>query len=506
MRLIESISPLEVRAGTRLASALAGFALILLASGLWRHKRTAWGLTLVVLALSTVSHLAKGLDYEEAFMAFAIGLALFLSRKYFQALSDTPTLKRGFIILGIALVFTLVYGSVGFYFLDRHFAAHFNVLDASSQTIRMFTSFTDPGVIATTRFGRYFTNSIYVIAICTLGYAFFALLSPVIVHNPAVALDRKRAEEIIRNYGRTVLARFCLFPDKHYYFSPGGSVIAYVSKARSALVLGDPIGPHHDLPETVRGFRNLCFQNDWTFAFYQTLPDYLAVYHAEGLHAIKIGEEAIIPLASFTLQGGAMKSIRTNVNKLTHLGWKSETFSPPHPAVVLSELRSVSSEWLAARKSKEMRYSMGWFDEDYLNTTPVIAIRNETGLIMAFANIVDEYNHREAAVDLMRHCTGALPGTMDYLFSEMLQYAKSCGYERFNLGLSGLAGVGNTSADPIIEHAMHYLYENVKTGYNFKGLHHFKDKFNPIWEPRYLVYAYPASLPQLAVALAQVSA
>jgi phosphatidylglycerol lysyltransferase len=153
-----------------------------------------------------------------------------------------------------------------------------------------------------------------------------------------------------------------------------------------------------------------------------------------------------------------------------------------------------------------MKYSMGWFDETYLNTTPIVAIRSETGTIMAFANIVDEYTNREAAVDLMRYRSAAPPGTMDFLFSVMLQYARDCGYERFNLGLSGLAGVGITPDDPIIEHALHYLYENVKTGYNFKGLHNFKEKYKPTWEPRYLIYTSPAALPELAVALAQVSA
>ncbi|MGE5072682.1 MAG: hypothetical protein ACM3MF_04570, partial [Anaerolineae bacterium] len=69
LRLLEAYSPLQVTHGGHLTSALAGFALLLLASGLWRRKRVAWLLTLLVLLGSIVTHLLKGLDYEEASLA-----------------------------------------------------------------------------------------------------------------------------------------------------------------------------------------------------------------------------------------------------------------------------------------------------------------------------------------------------------------------------------------------------------------------------------------------------
>jgi phosphatidylglycerol lysyltransferase len=504
-RILADFSPLEVQSGIRIASALAGFALILLASGLWRHKRNAWLLTLVVLVISIVSHIGKGLDYEEALLAFAIGIVLVFFRNHFQARSDTPTVKRGLFIVCAAILFTLVYGATGFYFLDRHFSIHFNIFEACSQTIRMFTSFDDPGLIVTTRFGRYFADSIYVIGASTLGFGLLALLAPVFIRNPASLSDRERAEKIIQDYGRTVLARFCLFPDKQYFFSTGGSVISYVLQSRTVLVLGDPIGPADDTQNAIAGFRALCLHNDWIFSFYQTLPDYIDFYRKEGLRSIKIGEEAIINLDTFTLQGGEMKSIRTNVNKFNRLGWKSEIHNPPHGSKFISELQEISTEWLISQKGSEMKYSMGWFDEGYLNSTTIITIQNELGKIMAFANLVDEYQNRELAVDLMRHRINSPTGTMDFLFSVIIQYAKNVGYSQFNLGLSGLAGVGETQQDPLIERALHLIYKNVHTSYNFRGLHSFKEKFNPDWQPRYLIYPATAYLPQIAIALAQVS-
>jgi phosphatidylglycerol lysyltransferase len=117
--------------------------------------------------------------------------------------------------------------------------------------------------------------------------------------------------------------------------------------------------------------------------------------------------------------------------------------------------------------------------------------------VSAFANIVPEYQRNEITIDLMRHRPQAEAGTMDFLFISLLEWAKTQGYETVSLGLSPLSGVGQSQDDPNVERALHYIYKNVNQFYNFKGLHAFKEKFHPCWQPRYLVYHNPASLPAL---------
>jgi phosphatidylglycerol lysyltransferase len=124
---------------------------------------------------------------------------------------------------------------------------------------------------------------------------------------------------------------------------------------------------------------------------------------------------------------------------------------------------------------------------------------------VAFSNLVEEYQNRELAVDLMRHTHEMPAGTMDYLFVNLLLEAQQRGYQTFNLGLSGLAGVGESKGDTAIEHAMHFIYTKVNTSYNFKGLHSFKEKFAPHWSPRYLIYPSLTHLPVIALALNDVS-
>src|SRR5581483_10655856 len=96
LRLLEKYSPLQVTHGGHLTSALAGFALLLLAASLWRRKRVAWLLTVLVLIASIITHLLKGLDYEEATLAFVLLMILIAGRSHFHARSDPPRFVRDF--------------------------------------------------------------------------------------------------------------------------------------------------------------------------------------------------------------------------------------------------------------------------------------------------------------------------------------------------------------------------------------------------------------------------
>ncbi len=503
--LIESLFPLQVRAGTRLATALAGFALIVLASGIWRGKKAAWWVTVAVLLASTAGHLIKGFDFEEASLAAVLLLGMLIFRQRFQAGSDAPTVSRGLRTLLIAFAFTLVYGMAGFYLLDRHFAVRYNLWQAAYQTLRMLTSFTGPAMPAATLFGRYFVDFIYLVGIGTTGYALLALLAPVLQRQKPGISEKQRAAAIVDKSGRTILARFCLLPDKQYFFSPGGSLITYAYANRTAVVLGDPVGPEEDGLAAVQAFQEYCFHNDWLLTFYQTRSETLPIYHTAGMQSLKIGEEALVDCTAFSLKGSEMKPVRNAASKMERMGFICQVYHPPHPPALIDPMKQISDGWVQAHGGKEMKFSLGWFDPAYLNATDVVTVQDAGGKVIAFANLVEADQKRELGVDLMRHAEEMPAGAMDFLFSGLILEAQKQGYLRFNLGLSGLAGVGEHHQDPVIERALHYIYTHVHTAYNFKGLHSFKQKFSPDWSPRYLIYPNLASLPVIAAAINEVS-
>ena len=501
LALLKQVLPLEVRHGSHLAAALAGFALLLLAEALFRRKQVAWLLSTIILAVSAVSHLLKGLDYEEASLAAGLMVILLVNRHHFHAYSDLPSVKRGLLILLAAVGFTLVYGTTGFYVLDRHFKVIYDFAPALRQTFVMFTQFYDPGLEPLTGFGRFFGDSIYMVAAGTVFFSLVMLIRPVLVRQPATAFERARALEVVKAFGHTSLARMTLFADKHYFFSQGGSMVAYVPKGRVALALGDPVGPSQDRPAALDEFTRFCARNDWFPVFYQALPDDIGLYQARGMESLLIGQEAVVDLSAFTLEGKAGKDFRTALNKMDRLGFTAEVHPAPITDALLHELRAISDEWLMNMHGREIHFATGWFDDDYIRSTPVITVKGPDGVISAFANIISEYQSREMAVDLMRRRQQVEHGSMDFLFIKMLQWAKEQGAESFSLGLSALSGLDQAAENLATERALNYIYENVNRFYNFKGLHAFKQKFSPQWQARYLVYPGLASLPAIRTAL-----
>ena len=498
--LLKDIFPFEVRAGSHIFAAVTGFILLTLASRLLRRKKVAWILTVILLLISIASNLIKGLDIEESLLSAGLLILLIIMRKSFTAQSDRPSIAQGVRVLLGSLIFTLAYGMTGFFLMNKQYSVQFDLPTAFNQTLAIFFTADNAGLEPTTRFGRFFVNSIYIVGASTLTYAIWMLLRPVLLLSAATETERQQAREIIEQYGHSSLARFCLLPDKSYYFSPSKTVIAYVAKGKSAIALGDPIGSPEDLKDALIGYKEFCAKNDWYPAFYQTLPENLDIYRSLGWRTLKIGEEAIIDLKTFTLEGKAGRHLRPSINKFQKLGYRVKFYQPPISDDLLTELKTISDEWLQEVEGAEKQFSLGWFDRDYLRDCSIAVVELE-GLALAFANVVPEYQINEITIDLMRKRTNTEKGIMDFLFISMFWHYKEAGYDSFNLGLSALSGVGETKDSPRLEKGLNYLYEHLNRFYNFKGLHRFKEKFSPQWSARYLIYPSLPTLPDVVVSL-----
>ncbi|WP_052055398.1 phosphatidylglycerol lysyltransferase domain-containing protein [Myxosarcina sp. GI1] len=445
VELIRQIYPFEVRAGSHIFAAVSGFILLTLASRLLRRKRVAWLLAIILLAISIVSHLLKGLDVEETIPAAILLILLLLLRQQFTARSDRPSIAQGVRVLIGALVFTLAYGTAGFFLMKEQYTTQFDLPAAIVQTLAIFFTVDNAGLEPATRFGRFFISSIYIVGASTLSYACWMLLRPVLLRTTATDEELQQAQKIVEQYGSSSLARFCLLPDKSYYFSSTEkSVIAYVAKGKGAIALGDPIGATENIKDAVIDYQEFCASNDWYPAFYQTLPDYLDIYKAVGFKTLKIGEEAIVDLNTFTTQGKAGKNLRLALNKFSKLGYQVKFYQPPISDELLTELKTISDEWLNMMEGSEKRFSLGWFDRDYLRESEIATVETDTGKINAFANVVPEYQKNEITIDLMRRRAEIERATMDFLFISMFLHFKERGYEAFNLGLSALSGVNGS--------------------------------------------------------------
>ena len=152
---------------------------------------------------------------------------------------------------------------------------------------------------------------------------------------------------------------------------------------------------------------------------------------------------------------------------------------------LLDELEAISAAWLAHKHTREKRFSLGCFDRAYLSRTPVAVVRR-AGRIVSFANVWAPDAKAEMSIDLMRSADDAPPGVMDFLFIELMLWGRAQGFDWFSLGMAPLSGFEVHRFAPLWNRIGALLFRHGEHFYNFQGLRAFKEKFDPVWEPRFL--------------------
>jgi phosphatidylglycerol lysyltransferase len=505
--VLREVFPLEFLHISRFLALLAGLALAVSSLNIFKRKKRAYILVMFLSGLSAVFHLTKGLDYEEAAASLVLMAVLFLSRRRFRIKSSVPDLRSILPRLAMAFGAALLYGTFGFWLLDSSdFGITFSVGDGIRRTLAALAFNSDPALVARTRFAAWFLDSFDLISIAALVYALYSLFRPVFYRLRTLPQERARAAEILEAYGRSSLDPFKLAADKTYFFSPsGGTFLAYRMAGSFAVVLADPVGPEAEIAAIIRSFEEHCQDNDWKLAFYQTLPDFLPLYLRSGFKKMKVGDDAIVDLEDFRLDGKRMKHIRHAVNQFEKAGIRAVYHDPPIPDEIMAGLRDVSDDWLRIPGRRERGFTVGVFSEDEVRPTPVFAAVQGDGRILAFMNIIRSYAPGETTIDLMRHRRDAPHGIMDSLFVQLFERQKAGGFKRFSLGLAPMAGFREGEEAGAEERAVQYFLQRSDFLFSYSGLAEYKAKFATHWEPRYAIYRNVLDLPRLAVALIRVS-
>ncbi len=507
IELLRRIFPLEFIRLSRSATLLIGFTLVVASLNIYRRKRLALWLVAALAILSVGFHLAKGVDYEEASLSLALLIALILTRGSFTVRSRRPNWRGALQRVAIAGAVALAYGIAGFWFLEpREFGLDFDWRESIHYTLEFLSLRGDPTLPPHTRYAEWFLNSLYLMTSAAFVYSLYAVFRPVLYRFRTHPHEIERAHQILAVYGRSSQDFFKARPDKSFFFSAGGDCfLAYRVGGSFAVVLGDPAGPEPAIEGIVRDFTRFCEDNGWGVAFYQTMPDFLDIYRRLGLKKLKIGEDAIVDLAQFTLQGKAAKEFRSKVTQLEKSGVHTHYYEPPISAETMAQIRKVSDEWLQLPGRRERQFTLGMFDDEYLRSTPIVTAEDADGRVLAFVNLIPSYRKGEATIDLMRRRTQAPNGIMDYLFVKVFLRNQEQGCERFNLGMAPMSGFHNREEATPEERAIHAFFQHLNFLFSFKGLLAYKAKFASVWEPRYLIYRSILDLPRVAIALSTVS-
>lgn len=315
-------------------------------------------------------------------------------------------------------------------------------------------------------------------------------------HKIGVPLDDERVLAILNRYGGNVDSQLAFLGDKAIYFYNDGEedtvFFQFVTYNNKCIVMGDPAGKQEDFQAAIQQF--LDDADRWCYQpiFYETNEASVITLHEMGYDFIKMGEQALVDLDTFTTAGKKMKGTRSTINKITKAGYQFEVLQPPFDEDLMVTLQEISDYWLKGRKEKG--FSMGFFSESYLQRAPIAVVKDPDGKIVSFANFMPTYSKSVGTIDLMRHGKDAPSGSMDFLFANLFEYMKERGIQYFDLGMAPLSNVGLSKRSFMQERVAHLVYEFGARFYSFQGIRDYKEKYSPKWISRYTLYPRKAWL------------
>lgn len=505
VRLLREFLPLETIHVSNYMVFILGLLAIITSAFLFRGLKNAWRFAIVLAILSLIGNLTKAFDYEEASVAFLALLVLWFTRKQYYIKHNKQLQRFGIETSLIILGSVIVYGVIGFYFLDkRHFGIDFSLFESIKHTFLNFILLDVDSLQARTRFGTVFLDTIHISGIVSIGLLFYALIKPYFIAVKQDDDDFVKAKEIIEKFGSSPVDYFKISEDKLFYFGDQvEGLVSYRVAGSYAIVLDEPVcaGPKEKLT-LLEEFEGFCIESGLKSAYYRVEENSLNLFSEIGKKSLIIGQEAVIDVQQFTLEGKDKKSMRNGLNSIVKKGLKSVVYQPPIKDGLLQKLKFVSNEWLTDTNREEIVFTQGMFEWEKLKQQTIITVENDDEQVFGFLNIIPDYAPDEATYDLIRKTGDAPGGVTDALIVALIDYCKFKKIRYLNLGLAPLSGIDQGKGLP--EKTLKFAYEKFQQFRHYRGLRDFKEKFSPRWSNKYLIYENHYDLISLPKALNKV--
>ena len=482
MRLIQ-FTPVYLIEASHFLSSIAGLALVMLAFGLRARLDAAWAATMSVLILAATLALLKGFNWEETAMLLGVAILLAPFRGAFPRVSRLTRMEitPGWLIsASCAVLGAGLLGLWSFQHMDYTEVPLWKVMvDAdAARAIRAWAG------AATALFGF------------GLWRLFASAATPPVVGEADPDFERVRAI-LAKAEVAEPASNLALLGDKRFLFSASGdSFLMFGVRGRTWVALGGTVGRREERLELLWRFRELADAHAARPGIYglgaEDLPDIVEL----GFSIQKVGESAAVPLETFSIEGRKRGNLRRAWRKAGEEGATFEIVQGDAVEALLPQLQAISDDWLSHHAGGEKGFSMGGFWPGYIAEFPVAVVRVD-GIAVAFATLWTTAARTAFSMDLMRYSNEAPKNIMDYLFVELIAWGQAQGYEAFEFGMAPLAGLDDRPLAPIMSRVGNLLFERGEEIYNFQGVRRYKDKYDPLWQPRYIAAPHKWAIPLL---------
>ncbi len=464
---------------------------------LFRRRRGALVVAIVLLVALSVLNLAKGLDFEEAAWSLGAAALLWWGRDSFYVRHDPVSLRSALWRVPAVVVGTAVLAVAAVAAATPWHTSFGTILRSTGDVVALQR----PPVAFRDELGHLpqAIELLVALALLTIAYLIFRpLAAPRALPDARV---RTLARDLVFAHGRDTLAFFKLRRDKHYLFSADRSAfLGYRIENGVMVVSGDPVGPPDSVRALVAEAVHFAERRGLKLAAVGVGEPSLAVWQDAGARAFYIGDEAIVETKAFSLEGRPIRKVRQSVSRLEHAGYTVELcrIAELDPRT-LAELERISARWRCGAAERGFSMAMDSLAGETGGSLVVLA-RDGDGAARGFLHFVPTFGRQAVSLSFMRRDPETPNGLMEFLVARSIELLRDRGVDEVSLNFAAFARVMHSPRGRLDR----ILGRAVALGnpyFQIESLYRFNAKFFPRWEPRYLVYEGALGLPRAALAV-----
>lgn len=475
-------------------SFMLGMLMLLLAYSLYKRVRNAWFVEVIVLVATLVLQVIRlhRFTVPIVIVELFVLVVLLASYKDFLRLPNRVTLKWAFIFIGASFALLLVNASFGLYIMRGHINDIHTIYNALLSSINLLI-FMDTSVLdIKNNLGQIYADSLIIINWICIFASVVLLMKPLVFDYIHDKHDKEKVRSIVLKYGQNPMSYLSLENDKRYFFSKmGEGVCSYTIVGKVLVCCGDIICDQKDGFIFLTELIEFAKQNGWDLLLLNVTNYFLELYRMAQFGILKYGEDACFKLSEYSLSGGKVAKVRAAINHANRNGIFVKEYQPliSRDLSIEKEIMEISENWLQNKKNPEMHFMLGSIGlENPLDRRYFYAKSNDDKML-GFVVFLPYLNGLSYLAEVTRRKSDAPQGVMEKIIYEAFQTMKEEGVQLVNMGLSPLYNID--SGNGFNEKLFAYIYDNMNEAFDFKALHHAKEKYAPTdWENRYLVY-YP---------------
>jgi lysyl-tRNA synthetase class 2 len=489
-----------------------------------RRKRAAWILNLVVSGLF-LALFGFAMSFQEIrqypqnwislVLTAAFVAALVVGRREFYAKGDRSNPRLAAVVaVGGTLAASLLAGLLVTVTNQAHDASRSTFVERWRYGAFRLVSIAAPENrfpgIWTPNWVNVVINVLSTVLVLAVFYAAFRSRRAV---DPLTEDDEKKLRALLERQGeRDSLGYFALRREKSVVWSPTGkAAVAYRVVGGVSLASGDPIGDPEAWPGAIEPWLAEARVHGWIPAVMGASEEAGTVYARHGLDALELGDEALVEVAEFTLEGRAMRTVRQAYNRVKRAGYTVRIRRHEDiPAEEMAYLLKRADDWRDGATERGFSMALGRLGDPDDGRCVMLECRDsgdgeEAGELRAVLSFVPWGPHG-LSLDLMRRDRDSDNGLMEFMVIELLRRAQEIGITQVSLNFAMFRSVfergARIGAGPVLR-LWRSLLSFFSRWWQIESLYRANAKYRPIWEPRFLLFEKSADLLRIGLAAAR---